>query len=192
MIVNDSILDDLPCIVACDYRYWATYMCENITFSLKASPIHTRAHAERVLLYALVMAHRMKDILPAHAATMLAHAAVFHDTCRLDDGLDVGHGGRAAAHYKEFAATHAQVSYYEEAKYTIAYHDCDDNIGVDVINNHFGPQSQVPILIYKIFKDADALDRFRLGADGLDVSYLRTRAAMELIGFARNLVAVTT
>ena len=29
-------------------------------------------------------------------------AAVFHDSRRLDDGIDKGHGSRAAAYYKEY------------------------------------------------------------------------------------------
>ena len=30
------------------------------------------------------------------AKEILAHASLFHDTYRFDDGLDVGHGARAA------------------------------------------------------------------------------------------------
>lgn len=44
------------------------------------------------------------------------------------------------------------------------------------------------ILLYQIFKDADALDRFRLGPDGLDVNMLRTEEAHKLIDFAKYLL----
>lgn len=47
------------------------------------------------------------------------------------------------------------------------------------------------LLIYRIFKDADGLDRVRLGANDLDVRYLRTDHAQELLPFAKRLLAVT-
>ena len=45
------------------------------------------------------------------------------------------------------------------------------------------------VLLYRIFKDADALDRYRLGETALDESMLRTTAAHSLTDFARCLVA---
>lgn len=44
------------------------------------------------------------------------------------------------------------------------------------------------VTLYKIFKDADALDRWRLGHDGLDEAYLRNDEAGELVDFSRKLV----
>lgn len=43
-------------------------------------------------------------------------------------------------------------------------------------------------MLYEIFKDADALDRFRLAANGLDIKYLRTEEAKGLMAFAKNLI----
>ncbi len=42
------------------------------------------------------------------------------------------------------------------------------------------------ILMYQIFKDADALNRFRLEPGGLDVKYLRTEAAKGLLDYAKS------
>lgn len=42
-------------------------------------------------------------------------------------------------------------------------------------------------MLYQIFKDADALDRFRLGSDGLEVRYLRTDAAKGLYECAKTI-----
>ena len=47
------------------------------------------------------------------------------------------------------------------------------------------------IRLYRIFKDADALDRFRLAPDGLDVRFLRNQEAVQLVDFARDLVRQT-
>lgn len=38
------------------------------------------------------------------------------------------------------------------------------------------------------FKDADALDRFRLGPDGLGIKFLRTEEARHLVDFAKELL----
>ena len=45
--------------------------------------------------------------------------------------------------------------------------------------------------MYRDFKDADALDRFRLGPWGLNESFLRTEQSRELVDFARELVDKT-
>ena len=41
------------------------------------------------------------------------------------------------------------------------------------------------VLLYQIFKDADALDRFRLGPNALDAKYLRTEQAKKMLDFAK-------
>ena len=48
------------------------------------------------------------------------------------------------------------------------------------------------IQVYQIFKDADALDRFRLGPTALDARFLRTQGATELINFAQEVVKQTS
>ncbi|MDE6154119.1 MAG: hypothetical protein K2G21_08250, partial [Muribaculaceae bacterium] len=45
--------------------------------------------------------------------------------------------------------------------------------------------------LYEIFKDADALDRWRLGRHGLDPRYLRTPQSRRLTDYARQLVIAT-
>ena len=45
--------------------------------------------------------------------------------------------------------------------------------------------------VLQIFKDADSLDRVRLGPNGLDERYLRTAPARERVTFARELLAAT-
>ncbi len=50
------------------------------------------------------------------------------------------------------------------------------------------PEDPNAVLLYQIFKDADALDRFRLAPDNLDVRYLRTAPSKEMVDFARDLL----
>ncbi|MBU3216527.1 hypothetical protein LL033_17820 [Clostridium estertheticum] len=61
--------------------------------------MHTKHHCARVLLLALVIAHKME--LSDEEIGILSMAAVFHDSRSLDDWLDTGHGKRAAEYYKE-------------------------------------------------------------------------------------------
>ena len=45
--------------------------------------------------------------------------------------------------------------------------------------------------LYDIFKDADALDRWRLGNHGLDPKYLRTPQAKAMVEYSRGIVNET-
>ena len=89
-------------------------------------------------------------------------AVAFRNYRRQDDWLDVGHGQWAADYYQEYCQTHLLV--YEERAYRImVYHYLDDALGETVLRGQ-----KDGVLFYHIFKDADALDRFRLGSNGLD------------------------
>ena len=156
-------------------------MKENVVFSLAESPIHTKAHCARVLLYTLVIAEQVR--LPAQDVDALGMAAIFHDTRRQDDWLDVGHGQRAADYYRESCAT-SSLSYDKRTYFIIAYHDQDDKLGLRVLQEQFADDSRAALL-YQIFKDADALDRFRLGSNALDAKYLRTDQAGAMVDFAK-------
>lgn len=110
-------------------------------------------------------------------------AAIFHDTRRQDDWLDVGHGQRAADYYRELCVA-SSLSYDKRTYFIIAYHDQDDKLGLRVLQEQFADDSRAALL-YQIFKDADALDRFRLGSNALDVKYLRTSQAGAMVDFAK-------
>ena len=171
----------LPGAVKRDYDRWSRFLEQQIDFSLKDSEKHTKAHCARVLLYALLIVEKMG--LSQELREVLGAAAVFHDSRRQDDWLDVGHGQRAADYYKAFCRTNALI--YDERVYRImAYHDREDTLGEAALSG-----LEHGVLLYRIFKDADALDRYRLGETALDESMLRTTAAHSLTDFARCLVA---
>ena len=71
------------------------------------------------------------------------------------------------------------------------YHDLDDTLGIEAIRRDFPDRAGRVEKLYAIFKDADALDRWRLGRWGLDEKYLRTASARTLVQTARNLVTDT-
>lgn len=170
-----------PESIRTDYEHWCSFIEEKMAFNLQASQLHTREHESRELLYALLIAGKIG--VSQEEKTILCHAAAFHDTRREDDWLDVGHGRRAAEYYKSYCESNG-LTFYPWCYDIIAYHDRDDKLGESAaICDPAGRE----VLLYRIFKDADALDRFRLGPGGLDVKYLRTQSAKELYDYARDL-----
>ena len=164
------------------YTHWFEFMNQEIKFWLQDSEFHTKSHCGRVLLFALMIGEQKH--LNDEEIEVLAQAAVFHDSRRLDDQLDIGHGARAAAYYKDYCHENESIRFDERTKRIIEYHDQDD---IQSIQNLEKIMSENPniVILYQIFKDADALDRFRLGVDGLDVRYLRTDESKELYSFAK-------
>lgn len=70
----------------------------------------------------------------------------------------------------------------------MACHDLDDKVG----NHRFERASlKSSLYLFWIFKDADALDRFRIASNALDIQFLRTDAAKKMVSFSENLVEKT-
>lgn len=86
------------------------------------------------------------------------------------------------------------------------WHDRDDDEGIEAICRAIGqnalPHLRIydlagalpsdaeadPVLVYRLFKDADGLDRVRLGANEPDPRYLRTSHAIELLDLAKEML----
>ena len=165
------------------YEQWNGFMEEKVEFWLSGGTGHTKTHCARVLLFALIIGQQKG--LNDDEMDALGMAAVFHDSRRLDDGIDKGHGSRAAEYYKNYCKEH-DLPYDERTYYMIFYHDQDDLLGLSEIKKSPSLDERA-ILLYQIFKDADALDRFRFGPDDIDVKYIRTKEALQLLDFAREL-----
>lgn len=152
----------IPEQVKGDYEKWSSFLENEVDFWMKTSEKHTKEHCSRVLLFCLLIAAKRR--LPQKETDILCMAAVFHDSRRQDDWYDVGHGQRAADYYREYCTTHGLA--FEQVCYDIMYyHDRDDQVGIDAIAGR-NLKEQDGVLLYQIFKDADALDRFRLGRMG--------------------------
>lgn len=171
----------IPEHVKGDYEKWSSFLENEVDFWLKKSEKHTKEHCLRVLLFCLLIADKRR--LSQKETDILCMVAVFHDSRRQDDWYDVGHGQRAADYYREYCTAYGLA--FEQVCYDIMYyHDRDDKAGIDAIAGR-KPKEQAGVLLYQIFKDADALDRFRLGPDGLDIKYLRTEEAGALYSYAK-------
>lgn len=171
----------IPAQIQPEYAKWYHFMMNKIEFALKSSPIHTKAHASRVLLFALLIAQ--KRSLPPVDWDILGIASSFHDTRRHDDHQDVGHGARGAAYYHAYCKGHG-LHFLRLAAKIMKYHDHPDTQGNKLIGERFG---QHGVLLYHIFKDADALDRFRLVPGGFASHYLRTPESKELYDYAKDI-----
>lgn len=191
MVVTDEILSKESLRVSSMFSYWRDEMYSKLKFWTldDGIDIHTEGHCERVLLLALKIGEKRQLLLRSMIA--LCHASIFHDTRRKDNYLDRGHGDRAADYYKEFCEKNS-MKFLPEVFATIKYHDRNDEEGEEYIRRE-APADEMEgwLEVYRDFKDADALDRFRLGPWGLNESFLRTEQSRELVDFARELVDKT-
>ena len=164
-----------------DFLRWQAILETSVNFSLASSNIHTRMHEEHVLLFSLLMAE--DAALSDEEKEVLGAASVFHDTRRQNDRYDVGHGKRAAQYYKQFCEQNGLIADYR-VDFLLSYHDQPDESGLAFLkeNDFSGLKS-----LYDIFKDADGVDRVRLGPNALDCDRLRTRMSLTLIPLAKQL-----
>ena len=164
-----------------DFLRWQAILETSVNFSLASSNIHTRLHEEHVLLFSLLMAE--DAALSDEEKEVLGAAAVFHDTRRRNDRYDVGHGRRAAQYYKQFCEQKGWIA-DDRVDFLLSYHDQPDELGLAFLkeNNFSGLKS-----LYDIFKDADGVDRVRLGPNALDCDRLRTRKSLTLVPLAKQL-----
>ena len=190
MSIPQAELDKLSPTVRRMFLQWDDFLHRRVQFNMADSKIHAAPHCERVLLYALILGEKIFGD-DEDALTALAHAAVFHDTRRQDDYLDTGHGARAAVYYQQFCKENPGMRCYPESAYLMRYHDLDDSVGRKAIEKEFGPEAPRVLKLYDIFKDSDALDRWRLGHNGLDPKYLRTPEARNLVDYSRRIVEET-
>lgn len=132
------------------------------------SEVHGRAHEARVLLLALTIGHYLE--LPEDDLDVLGTAAVYHDTCRDNDGEDCRHGYEARLYYQDDA------EYVDPlVEFLIEYHCRPDEDGYKHIEESpwLNAEHDRAKLLFDVFKDADALDRVRFGARDLDINRLR-------------------
>lgn len=189
MNIPKEIINEQPQRVREMFLTWIKFMEDYVDFWQIPGDldIHTQGHCERVLMHAL----RIGEARHATDRQMLAlaHASIFHDTRRKDNYLDTGHRQRAAEYY----ANSKFIIPLPEAYAAIWYHDRDDALGEKYINEHTTTEAERRewLEVYHNFKDADGLDRLRLGTWCLDPKFLRTPEAKAMIPFAQRLVEAT-
>ena len=146
-------------------------------FAHKPEGIHGLGHETRVLIWSHVLTSMVRDEDLKVDGNVLGWAAAVHDTQRWNDGIDAGHGARAADWILERPRLLPSSVPLDEVAYVCRWH---------VPNDESAPEITPEL---KVFKDADALDRWRI--DDLDPAFLRTRAARQLLDASYNLWEAT-
>ncbi len=146
------------------------------------STIHGQSHVARVVIYTFLLADRLN--LAARTAQAWA-AAYMHDIGREHDGICRKHGQYAIDHLASLPRVRALLERggvapenWESIFAAVRYH-CVDDI----------PKTHPHWEMTAILKDADNLDRVRLG--DLDPRFLRFEQSHALIPFARALYEET-
>jgi hypothetical protein len=148
-----------------------------------ASALHGQAHVARVMVHAfrLIAVTGWTDEAPA-----LWAAVYLHDIARTHDGVCRRHGGDAMRKFEsrpDLRALFAQGGVTESdyaAIDTAVVHHCVTR-ELDRAHPHWRLTS--------LLKDADGLDRVRLG--DLDPKYLRHPQSLAMVGFAEALFTAT-
>ena len=141
------------------------------------SYIHGVSHMARVFVLQELICNELEKQSMAINRTATRYAAMAHDVGRVHDGVDDDHGRRSAAWMKQNLADKMSPEDLDVATYIVHWHSL--------------PDRDAPVMTaeLQVLKDADGLDRVRLG--DLDVRYLRTTAAKGLVNIARELDRLT-
>ena len=144
-----------------------------------ASMLHGQAHVSRVMVHAfrLIEATGWTEEAPR-----LWAAVYLHDLARTHDGLCYRHGGDALKEFRALPELRALFTRggvtaddYDAIKTAVVHHCLPDEL--DRTHPHWRLTS--------LLKDADGLDRVRLG--DLDPRYLRNPEARTMVEFAQAL-----
>lgn len=210
-LYGKTFLESLPKKIQILYLYYRNVMTQFLTF--EDSTYHDMEHSARVLFLSLTIAHLYK--LNAEDIKILAEAAICHDLGRVNDAEDPAHGNRSAEQYQHHAdmidwafCTHILRGDFvfgkkwsfntdmEFVEFLIRYHCLPDSVGYEKIENnakqdtHWKQNKDRITLLYKIFKDADGLDRIRFGniVGDLDINQLRLPESKKMTPLARILL----
>jgi hypothetical protein len=145
----------------------------------RPSELHGFGHTYRVMCHVLVIGNEMKLVKEKRSAFC---AAFIHDMSRKHDGFSLGHGPRAAKEkVTEFMPMFMRNGLGEEDRETIQA----------AVANHSQyaefKESSPFYMVTALLKDADALDRIRMGSGNLNRKYLRLEDSGKLIDHAAEL-----
>jgi putative nucleotidyltransferase with HDIG domain len=151
--------------------------------------IHGICHTTRVLVLVLKIAELMGQ---SKENDILAASAIYHDIGRTHDGKDYTHGTKSVEKLKSIGFPSVNTMHISQedlpyVQFLIESHAMEDEDGLKIMSEYKIDPIRA-VCLFNMFKDADGLDRIRLGISGdLNPNYLRTVAGIELIDFAKDL-----
>lgn len=150
--------------------------------ALYDSEVHGKGHIHRTLLFAALIAWR--ENLAEEDVRQYFYAAAYHDVGRTFDGYDLYHGARSAQRLE--ALTGQTGERLTELQAAVTAHSRAD-ADMEAILRSFRPEEYARTLeLSRLLKDADNLDRVRLG--DLKSSFLRHETARAMEEFAWRLI----
>jgi len=140
--------------------------------TVRGSSLHGVRHTQRVHIHAQRLTRELG--WPELEAQLAFTAALWHDIGRTDDGVDDGHGAQSAARATQLGLTEALSPADADAVlFAVFFHCPPDETAEDEAprwheDRGGGGASRLPdpeqaMRILRLLKDADALDRVRLG-----------------------------
>ncbi len=145
---------------------------------INPSGIHGIQHAEEVRVLTRLIIED-EETINEEEAKILEDAALYHDIGRIDDSKDNEHGKRSYQKIKDLnLVDYLNTEKGEILKYLIENHCIEDEIAFQKVRGYDIKDSDKAILLLKALKDADALDRVRIG--DLDINYLRLKKSKYL------------
>lgn len=147
--------------------------------------IHGVGHTTRVWIHAMALAQVLGFEQSQREA--LHYAAIWHDIGRTHDGADYYHGAKSAGRVVGLAL-HTEVDELvrEVALFAVTHHCGSEEHAERAVARLVDPGASWDV--FRALKDADALDRVRLGPGDLDPMQLRFPASHERIDIARELL----
>ena len=159
-------------------------LCNEIKIEyIYKSDVHGISHNERVALLSLFLAE--KENLDETDTKIAILGALYHDIGRINDLVDDLHGTRSAKLVDKLNLTLDDES-LKILKIAMTYHSLADNKFYENLES-FNTNPSRTIKAFEILKDADGLDRVRLGGGYLNLKYLRTQEAVKLTPVAFQL-----
>lgn len=140
---------------------------------------HGIAHTARVLLATHLLCNAIK--LSKDEAIACYIAAIIHDLGKSNDREGSKHGFNSMLLYKDKMKSFiSDTNLQNRTLNAIRYHSIEDSDCPEEVRND---------IIWKVLKDADALDRGRFGGRGCDKSYLRLGIYQSSVG--QNILGLT-
>jgi hypothetical protein len=145
--------------------------------------IHGMEHAYRVLL--LVREITAQEKLSTKLMKQLEFCAIFHDIGRINDEIDDMHGNRAIQLLTINSFWGLEKYDNQLVRFLIENHCIDDSLSRMTVGGYNLHNTEESIYLLSIFKDADNLDRFRIG--DFDSRFLRNKSSHSLVRKASQL-----
>lgn len=175
----ERVVEDFPDLME-DYVIEAGDIKDK--YFLNPESIHGVLHAKRVLLLAYIIG--LYEELDDNDMEIVLNAAKYHDIGRTNDNYDEMHGILSFNKMLQLELVDKEMEDIHILQFIMENHCIDDKKGLANLEKYPIEDKNRAIRLYQILKDADGLDRVRLG--DLDINYLRLLISKRLVLVAQQ------